>query len=271
MNRRHLLRLAAACATVAWTLTGPAAMAQGNDASYGDLLARYVRPSPDGINRVDYPKWAASAEDKAKLKGYIADLAGRTPSKMQREEAFAYWANLYNAITLQVVLDRYPVSSIRDIKSEGLFDPKAYTGPWRTKRVKVEGREYSLDDIENDVMRPTYKDPRVHYSVNCASLGCPNLPTKPWAAATLDASLDAAARDFVNHPRGVAVIGPKKLKVSSIYKWFKDDFGGDAGVLAHLRKYAGPKLLSALDAGATIAEDNYDWALAGVARQAGKS
>ena len=258
------------CLVALWSVLG-FAPARADDSAYDALLSRYVLVSADGVNRVDYARWANSQADRAALDAYVEDLAAQRPSTFARDRAFAYWANLYNAITLQVVLDRYPVSSIRDIKSEGLFDPKAYTGPWRTKRVKVEGREYSLDDIENDVMRPTYKDPRVHYSVNCASLGCPNLPTKPWAAATLDASLDAAARDFVNHPRGVAVIGPKKLKVSSIYKWFKDDFGGDAGVLAHLRKYAGPKLLSALDAGATIAEDNYDWALAGVARQAGKS
>ena len=168
------------------------------------------------------------------------------PSKLPRNEAFAYWANLYNAITLQVILDRFPVHSIRDIKSDGLFDPKAYIGPWRTKRVTVEGKQLSLDDIEHEIMRPTFKDPRVHYSVNCASFGCPNLPAKAWNAATLDADLDAAARDFINHPRGVAVLAGGKLKVSSIYKWFRDDFGADdAAVIAHLKKYAKPELAPA--------------------------
>ena len=271
MNRRHLLNLAGACAVLA--LAAPAAQAQGagSDAPFNELLGRYVKPSPDGINRVDYPKWVASTDDKAKLKAYLTEMATRAPSKMKREEAFAYWANLYNAITLSVVLDKYPVASIRDIKSDGLLDPKAYIGPWRTKRVTVEGKTYSLDDIENVAMRPVFKDPRVHYSVNCASIGCPNLGTKAWSAATLDADLDVAARDFINHPRGIAVVGAKKLKVSSIYNWFKDDFGGDAGVMAHLRKYAAPKLLVALDGGAVIAEDTYDWALAGVPRPGGKS
>ena len=94
-------------------------------------------------------------------------------------------------------------------------------------------------------MRPTFKDSRVHYSVNCASIGCPNLPLRAWRAETLDRDLDTAARAFINHPRGVRVGPDGRLRVSSIYKWFKEDFGGtDAGVLAHLRKYSGPDLLA---------------------------
>ena len=131
--------------------------------------------------------------------------------------------------------------------------------------MTVEGKQLSLDDIEHDIMRPTFKDPRVHYSVNCASFGCPNLPARAWSAATLDKDLEEAARAFVNHPRGVAVTEPKKLKVSSIYKWFRDDFGGtDAGVIAHLRKYARPELAAVLDGGAAIAQDDYDWSLNGL-------
>lgn len=238
------------------------AFANGPDAVFDELLGRYVTANTDGVNRVDYARWKANAEDKARLARYVAELQKRTPSKMAREEAIAYWSNLYNAVTLDVVLSRYPVSSIREIKSEGLLDPKAYIGPWRTKRATVEGKSYSLDDIENDVLRPVYKDPRVHYAVNCASYGCPNLRTKAWAAATLDADLNAAAREFINNPRGVKVLPGNKLKVSSIYKWFTADFGADeAAVLAHLRKHAEPKLAATLVPGVTIAEDDYDWSL----------
>jgi hypothetical protein len=154
------------------------------------------------------------------------------------------------------------VASIRDIKSEGLLDPKAYTGPWRTKRITIENRSYSLDDIENEVLRPVFKDPRVHYAINCASYGCPNLRNKVWTAATLAADLDRAARDYVNHPRGVTVLTGNRLRVSSIYKWFADDFGGtDAGKIAHLRRYAEPKLAAALASNPVISEDTYDWSL----------
>jgi hypothetical protein len=170
--------------------------------------------------------------------------------------------NLYNAVTLSVVLDRYPVSSIRDIKSDSLLDPKAYLGPWRTKRVTVEGRSYSLDDIENEVLRPLFKDPRVHYAINCASYGCPNLRATAWTAATLDADLDLAARELINHPRAITRLPNNALRVSSIYKWFAADFGGDdAGIVAHLRKYAQGRLATMLAGNPKIAEDNYDWSL----------
>jgi hypothetical protein len=272
MNRRELLQTSIA---IAFAALGPALLATREataaspmHAPFDTLLKRYVSPSPDGVNRVDYARWKASSADVKALRDYIAALAGQAPSKLPRDEAFAYWANLYNAITLQVILDRYPVKSIRDIKSDSFFDPKAYIGPWRTKRVRVEGKQLSLDDIEHEVMRPTFKDPRVHYSVNCASLGCPNLPAKAWDAATLDADLDAAARDFVNHKRGAEVLPGNTLRVSSIYKWFRDDFGpDDAAVITHMKRYARPDLTAALDKVSGIAEDQYDWSLNGLAKQ----
>jgi hypothetical protein len=244
---------------VAWTTIGAQ---NDSDAAYDALLSRYVKASPDGVNRVDYAGWRAVAADRAALDGYIAELSARRPSAMTREEAFAFWGNLYNAVTLKVVLDRYPVASIRDIKSDSWFDPKAYAGPWRQSRVTVEGRKLSLDDIEHSIMRPTFKDPRVHYVVNCASYGCPNLMNRAWRAGTLEADLDAAARAFVNHPRGVSALPSGALKVSSIYKWFIEDFGGnDAGLIAHFRNFANPDLQSRLATASRIAEDDYDWSL----------
>lgn len=232
------------------------------DAPYDALLRRYVRMGTDGIARVDYARWRAEATDRDALDAYIVEMSSRRPSGMSRAEAFAYWGNLYNAITLKVVLDRYPVASIRDIKSDAWFDPKAYTGPWRQQRVTVEGRRLSLDDIEHEIMRPGFKDPRVHYIVNCASYGCPNLMDRVWRAATLEADLEAAARAFVNHPRGVTVLSDGTLKVSSIYKWFIADFGGnDAGLIAHFRQYAEGALAQRLVGSPRIAEDDYDWSL----------
>ena len=232
------------------------------DAPYDVLLKRYVKSAPDGVNRVDYAGWRANKADRAALDAYIAEMARRRPSTMTRSEAFAYWGNLYNAVTLKVILDRYPVASIRDIKSDSWFDPKAYTGPWRQSRVTVEGRRLSLDDIEHVIMRPTFKDPRVHYIVNCASYGCPNLMNRVWRASTLEADLDAAARAFVNHPRGVTVLPSGGLKVSSIYKWFIEDFGGnDAGLIAHFRAFAKPELSKRLANSPRIIEDDYDWSL----------
>lgn len=254
------LRSLACMLAVAVAVAAPAAHAA--EADLDALLGRYVTAGTDGVDRVDYAAWHAARDDRARLDRFVVEEAARRPSALPRAAAFAYWANLYNALTLKVILDSYPVKSIRDIKSEGIWlDPKAYLGPWRTPRVEVEGRKLSLDAIEHEIMRPTFKDPRVHYSINCASVGCPNLRSKAWRAETLDADLDAAARSYVNHPRGVTVSGAK-LTVSSIYVWFKDDFGGsDKGVIAHLKAFAAPDLAARLAGVARIDRDTYDWTL----------
>lgn len=263
LGRRAFLRLA-----FAGLVSAPSPLLAASDKGKGnraldELLTHYLVQGRDGINRVDYARWQASTADREKLDGYLIALAARLPSAMARNEAFSYWANLYNAATLKVVIDRYPVKSIRDIKSEtSIFDVKGYIGPWRAKIANIEGRQVSLDDIEHEIMRPTFKDPRVHYAVNCASIGCPNLAPRAWRAETLDKDLDAAARAFVNHPRAAQVRADGTLRLSSIYKWYKEDFGGtDAGVIEHLRRYAASDLLAKLAAGVRGFDDEYDWAL----------
>lgn len=231
---------------------------------YGGLLAKYLAAGADGVTGVAYAKWHADIKDRAALDGAVMAMAAQKPSQMQRGEAFAFWANLYNALTLKVVLDAYPVASIKDIKSSGasLFDLKSYSGPWRTRLVTVEEKELSLDDIEHLIMRPTFKDARVHYAVNCASIGCPNLKQTPWTASTLERDLDAAARAYVNHPRGVKVADDGQLVVASIYSWFQEDFGGSQkGVLAHLMKYANPALNAKLKGKTGFDSHEYNWTL----------
>jgi hypothetical protein len=240
-------------------------------AAYGELLEKYVVADQSGINLVDYAKWKKSAADLERLSAYLAGLQTRKPSAMARDEAFVYWVNLYNAATLKLVLDNYPVKSIRDIPSTGtgLFDFKAYSGPWRTKFLEVEGNALSLDDIEHGILRPKFKDPRAHYAVNCASIGCPDLKPTPWAAASLETDLDAAARGYINHPRGVRIGRDGGVRVSSIYEWFKEDFGGsDKGILAHLSNHARPALKKTLAMKDSIAGHDYDWSLNEVKRWA---
>lgn len=272
MKLKHLILAAGAFAALAAVtvsergghLMPQAKTMQQTDSVYGELLGKYLSEGADAVVLVDYARWKANQADVDSLKGYVRGLAALKPSQMTRNEAYAYWANLYNAITLEVILDSYPVKSIKDIKSTGtgLFDVKAFFGPWRTKRVTVEGKELSLDDIEHTIMRPTFKDPRVHYAVNCASIGCPNLKTTPWSAETLEADLEAGAKAYVNHPRGVRVNADGTLTVSSIYNWFKEDFGGsDDGVIAHLRKYAGAELAEKLKGSPRISGHDYDWSL----------
>jgi Protein of unknown function, DUF547 len=252
--------------------SGRAQPASDPDSVFDALLQRYVSAAPDGVNRVDYAKWHRAAADRKALDTYIEQMSARKPSQLPRGEAMSYWGNLYNAVTLKVVLDAFPVDSIRDIKSDSWLDPKAYLGPWRQQRISVEGRRLSLDDIEHSILRPTFKDARVHYMVNCASIGCPNLMARAWRPASLDVDLDNAARSFINHPRAVSVLPSGTLKVSSIYKWFVEDFGGnDAGVITHLRKFAGPELAKALNKVSSISEDGYDWTLNATSRPGHRS
>jgi hypothetical protein len=259
--------IVAALALLGCMVCGVTALrAQPSDDVYRDLLGKYVIAGPSGINLVDYAKWKKSKTDPQRLDAYLVALQSRKASAMARDEAFAFWVNLYNAATLKILLDRYPVQSIRDIKSTGtgLLDFKASFGPWRTTFLTVEGQSLSLDAIEHDILRPKFRDARVHYAINCASIGCPNLKATPWTAQALDADLDAAARAYVNHPRGARFAPDGGLRVSSIYHWFKEDFGGgDKGVIAHLRKHAAPELAAKLAGKTSIAGHDYDWSLNG--------
>ena len=228
------------------------------------LLKAYVKPDGTGLNRIDYA--AFKNNDHKALKAYVKALEATQVSKLNKNEQFAFWANLYNAKTIDVVLDHYPVPSIRKItiKSSLLGFLKKSVGaggPWKTKIMNVGGEKLSLDDIEHGIMRPIFKDPRVHYAVNCASIGCPNLRTAAFTGANLETELNAGARDYINNARGVSVTGGK-VTASSIYKWFQTDFGGSqAGVLKHVSQYAEPKLKAKLSQVTAINGFDYDWAL----------
>ena len=224
-----------------WSAHDPASTAVVDHGEWTRLLQAYTRPSDDGVVRFDYAGLAAS--DRPALDGYIARLTAVPVSGLNRDEQLAYWINLYNALTVQVVLDNYPVSSILK------------------KLVSVEGEEVSLNDIEHRILRPIWRDPRIHYAVNCASIGCPNLIDVAYTSDRVDVLLEANAIAYVNHPRGAALQGGA-LTISSIYDWFQEDFGGsETGVLAHLRKYARPELLRDLRLVIDIYSYDYDWSL----------
>src|SRR3990170_4694169 len=228
-------------------------------APFDQLLQTYVKPGADGLNRVDYA--ALKKGGLQSLRSYIQTLEQVDPASLNRNEQFAFLANLYNAKTLEIVASRYPVKSIKDISLGGGVLASLAGGPWKAKVVEIQSVELSLNDIEHGILRPIFKDPRVHYAVNCASIGCPNLGTEAFTGAKLNEQLDAAARAYVNHPRGVDVRSDG-LVASSIYSWFADDFGGtEEAVLSHLKKYAEPELRARLAGSASITDYAYDWSL----------
>ena len=239
-----------------WKQHDPDSSLSPDHSAWSGLLKAYISPGPEGINRFDYQ--GVTTEDRSRLDSYIQSLTETQVGSLSRASQKPFWINLYNALTIQVVLDHYPVESIKDIDiSPGFFA----SGPWGKKLVRIEGEELSLNDIEHRILRPVWKDPRIHYAVNCASLGCPNLQTEAYTPQNIEALLDKGARAYVNHPRGVDIDGGD-LVVSSIYTWFQEDFGdSDTGVIEHLLHYAEPELRKKLQEFDDIDHDRYDWSL----------
>lgn len=220
------------------------------------MLEVYLKPGSDGVSRFDYQ--AVTPHDRATFLGYLDSLSDVPISECRREEQLAFWINLYNALTVNTVLDHYPVESIRDIDiSPGLFSK----GPWQRKLFTVEGEAVSLDDIEHRILRPVWQDPRMHYVLNCAAIGCPELNSEAFTADNAEKLMDQSARAYVNSPHGVTVTA-RGLTLSSIYRWYKDDFGKtDDDLLAHIALYADDTLAKVLAGRPRILGYHYDWQL----------
>lgn len=194
---------------------------------------------------------SVSVQDKQQLNDYIVQLSHINPLQLSKAEQYPYWVNLYNAITVDLILDAYPIKSIT--KLGGLFS----FGPWGDEVVSINGKELTLNDIEHQILRPISNDPRTHYAVNCASLGCPNLQSQAFTAENTEALLEQAATTFINSEKGV-LIKSGNTQLSSIYDWFADDFGNKQELIQHLAKYR-PELES-LNGKFSYA---YDWDLNG--------
>jgi len=212
------------------------------------FLKTYVTKGPGGVNRVPYGR--VGKADRTGLERYLDGLKAAPVSRLNRNEQRAFWINLYNALTVQVILQSYPLASIRDLDD-----------PWDRKRFEIDGKTLSLNDIEHRILRPIWRDPRIHYAVNCASIGCPDLQPVAFTAANGETLLDLGARNYVNHRRG-ARVEDGGLIVSKIYAWFTEDFGGsEESVIAHLRRLAKPALAKKLDGITAIEDYEYDWRL----------
>lgn len=218
------------------------------------FLQRYVVVADNGFNLVKYTD--VTAEDRFMLDQYIRYLTALNADWMTREQQLAYWVNLYNAFTIKLVLDHYPVASIRDIRPAARAN-----GPWQAKLLFVNDEAVSLDDIEHRILRPIWQDPRLHYVLNCAALSCPNLMLSAMRADNINMVMEAAAHSYVNDPRGIKQ-GDVGFVVSSIYDWYQDDFGGSKdAVLAHILRYARPELARAIRDFPRIQGYAYDWRL----------
>jgi len=216
---------------------------------YAQLLRQHVR---DGV--VDY---GGLKRQEALLDRYLDQLAGIDPDGLADKERFAFYTNAYNAWTLKLILDHYP--GIQSIKDAG----RLWQSPWKKKIARIGDGLLSLDEIEHDILRARYRDPRVHFAVNCASKGCPPLYGKPFTGDDLDRQLDQVTRAFINDPARYRLEG-NTLYVSRIFKWFAEDFNDDP--VEFFKIYAQEPLRSRLDAipgNVRVAYLDYDWSLNG--------
>lgn len=229
----------------------PRAHARGVDYGvYAELLRDHVR---NGV--VDYAGLKKREKD---LDAFLAVIGRVNPDTLSLDEQKAYYINAYNAWTIKLILDNYPVKSIRDIG--GVF-----SNPWKIEFVRIAGRPSTLDHIERGILRPRFKDPRVHAAINCASRSCPPLRSEPYDGKWIEMQLDEAARVFVND-QALNRLEGNVLMASAIFDWFGEDFGGKPGIVAFIRRHADERFRHALDQAGERLELRflkYDWSLNG--------
>jgi hypothetical protein len=247
------------------------AAARGFDSDYegyGRLLGRVVRGA-----RVDYRALAAARTDIDAVASAFNATAASDLLQWSTAEQIAFWINAYNVFTLHAIVDHYPIRS-RWFTLGPRNSIRQIDGVWTTLKWRAAGRDVTLDQIEHEILRPTFKDPRVHFAINCASIGCPPLSAQPYVAARLDAQLDEAARRYLASPQGLQVAGDQ-LRLSSLLKWYGEDFveryaaeGPRAGtprdraVLGVVMRFGPPAAATLAASGrARLAFLDYDWSL----------
>ena len=214
---------------------------------YANLLKKYAQ---GGL--VDY---RGLKNEEAKLDQYLALLEKISTKALSPNELFSFYINAYNAWTIKLILSRYP--DIKSIKDLGTL----FKSPWKKEIARIDGETLTLDHIEHNIIRPRFKDPRVHFAINCASIGCPPLLPEPYQGISLNQQLDGVTRDFINDPKRYRLEG-RTLYVSKIFDWFEGDFNND--VIGFFLKYAEEGLRKRLLAQRDkikIRHLDYDWSL----------
>jgi len=207
--------------------------------AWDTLLQRYV----SGNGKVNYA--GLKAADKPALEAYCKSLADNpVEDSWSREEKMAYWINAYNAFTIKLIVDNYPTKSILN------FDGGK---TWDVKRIQLGGKKYSLNQIENDILRPQFKDARIHFAINCAAKSCPPLHNRAYTADNLETTLETRTRAFINDPK-FNVLSASKAQVSKIFEWYGADFGD-------LKKYLNQYASTPLKGTAAVTFQEYNWDL----------
>lgn len=216
---------------------------------WSQLLARHV----DSQGMVSYRGFIA---DRTELERYLTTLSQTPPDPEQwsRAEQLAYWINAYNAFTVKLIIENYPLKSIQDlhptIKIPGI------STVWHKKFFKIGGQESSLDEIEHQILRKQFNEPRIHFAINCASNSCPPLRAEAYTARQLEEQLEEQARNFINNPR-YNQISSQRAELSKIFNWFGGDFTEKGSLIDYLNRYSKVPLRT----NARLKYRDYDWAL----------
>lgn len=209
-----------------------------------DLLQKHV----DESGNVDYK---SLQKEEAQLDSYLSYLNKTSPNNWSADEEKAFWINAYNAYTLKIILENYPLKSITNIKKEGKT-------AWKYSFAKVGGKTYTLDHIEHEILRKKFKDPRIHVGVNCASGSCPKLANFAFNKENIDSSLEKLMKEFINDVTRNK-LSKKKVEISEIFNWFKGDFTANGSVIDYINRYAD----TPVNKKAKIKYLPYDWSLNG--------
>jgi hypothetical protein len=209
-----------------------------NHSEWTSLLQRHVSIS----GAVDYSAFKSDAQFDA----YLLILEGSHPDESwSRNQRMAYWINAYNAFTIKLINENMPIKSIKDIKD-----------PWDQQFISIEGKRYSLNHIEHEILRPVFGDARIHFAVNCASKSCPPLMNKAYTASSLDSQLEKVTRAFINDAR-YNTISSDQVRVSPIFDWFSSDFEAKGSVREFINRYS----TRPISRDTMIKYTEYDWSL----------
>ncbi|MEM7102444.1 MAG: DUF547 domain-containing protein [Bacteroidota bacterium] len=205
-----------------------------------DIWDNLTRKYVSSTGKVNY---SGFKNDVAKLDEYL-DLLKTNPPSGSRSAQLAYWINVYNAFTVKMIVDNYPVSSIT----------KLHGGkPWNVRWIEVNGKSYTLDEVENAVIRPKFNDARIHFAVNCAAKSCPPLLNRAWTASNLESYLESQTKKFINNT-AFNQIESNSVKLSKIFEWYAVDFGD---LISYINKYSDVKVKP----GTKVTYNEYDWGL----------
>jgi Protein of unknown function, DUF547 len=255
---RTTLPFVLASLAVLATLAPAGAAAPPDYSTWSSLLSKYYDPA-QGMNYK-----ALKANDKKTLDDLRRQMGTVDVQSLSRQDQLAYWINLYNINVVGVVVDNYPVESIRDLSTDPIIRLNVFKKP----SVQTKKGAISLNDVENEKVREGFKDPRIHFAINCAAKSCPPIRTEPYEGAKINDQLDDQVRKFLNGPHGARLAkdgGELVVHVTKIMDWFSDDFNKWAGgPVAFLKRYVSNDKRKMMDAAGNQIDlkfDDYDWKL----------